>query len=67
MSSVTCQKISVEQASEILGISPHEIRYGIRNNQFDPPIGRCRKARSGESIRYDVYRNMVNEYAGIRE
>lgn len=67
MSSVTCQKISVEQASEILGISPNEIRFGIRNNMFEPPIGRCRKARSGESVRYDVYRNMVNEYAGIRE
>lgn len=64
-------KISVEQAAPIMGISPNEIRYGMRNNKFNPPIGRVRLANQNtgrkKKYRYDVYRNMVLEYMGLKE
>lgn len=61
------EKITVDQASKVLGISPNEIRYCMRTKRFDPPIGQVRKARSGKSYRYDVYKNKVMKYAGIAE
>lgn len=63
----TTNRITVEQASKVLGISPHEIRYHMRMRHFDPPIGQTRKSRSGKSYRYDVYKNKVMAYAGITE
>lgn len=64
-------KISVEQAAPIMGISPNEIRYGMRNNKFNPPIGRARLANQNtgkrKKYRYDVYKNMVMEYMGLKE
>lgn len=64
-------KISVEQAAPIMGISPNEIRYGMRMNKFNPPIGRARLANQNtgrrKKYRYDVYRNMVMEYIGLKE
>lgn len=64
-------KISVEQAALVMGISPNEIRHGMRNNKFSPPIGRARLANQNtgrrKKYRYDVYRNMVMEYMGLQE
>lgn len=64
-------KISVEQAAPVMGISPNEIRHGIRNDRFNPPIGRARVARGStgkkKKYRYDVYKNMVMEYMGLKE
>lgn len=58
-------KISVEQAAPVLGISPNQIRYYMRNNRFDPPIGQVRKVPGSTSYRYDIYKNKVMAYAGI--
>ena len=59
------QKITVEQAAPVLGISPNKIRYYMRNNRFDPPIGQVRKVPGSRSYRYDVYKGKVMAYAGI--
>ena len=64
------QKISVEQAALILGISPNEIRYGLRKGTL--PIGHARPASkrtrgNKPSYRYDVYKNLVMEYVGLKE
>ena len=60
-------KISVEEASGVLGISPAQIRYYMRAGRFNPPIGQVRKVPGRKSYRYDVYKAKVMEYAGLKE
>lgn len=55
-------KMTPEQASPILGISPNEIRYALRNGTL--PIGRARKANRGKGYRYDIYKDLVMKYIG---
>ena len=62
------QKVSPEQASKLLGISPNEIRYCLRKGTL--PIGCARPANSKkrgnrQSYRYDIYKNKVLEYVGL--
>lgn len=58
------EKITVREASEILGISQGAIRYGLQHKTL--PIGYARKSR-GHTYRYDVYKNLVMSYAGLAE
>lgn len=65
-------KISPEAAAPVMGISPNEIRYCMRNNKFDPPIGRVRIAnnrikKKKPTYRYDIFIPMVLEYTGLKE
>lgn len=65
-----CQKVTPEQVAPILGISPNEIRYCLRKGTL--PIGRARPSNSTargrkKSYRYDIYKNLVMEYAGLTE
>lgn len=64
---MTPQKVSVNQAAEVMGLSPNEVRYCMRTKKFDPPIGQVRKSRNGKTYRYDVYKNKVMAYVGITE
>lgn len=60
------QKITPEKAAPILGISPNEIRYCLRKGTL--PIGHARKSNTGrKSYRYDIYKNLVMEYVGLKE
>lgn len=56
------QKITPEQASRILGISPNEIRYCLRQGTL--PIGHARKASRGRGYRYDIFLPLVLKYIG---
>lgn len=66
-------KISIRAASQVLGIGQDEIRYRMGKEMYLPeekrtlPIGQARKAKSGKSLRYDVYRAKVMKYAGLTE
>ena len=64
-------KISPEQAAPVLCISPNGIRYYMRTNQFNPPIGRVRVVNNGtgtkKKYRYDIYKNMVMDYMNLKE
>lgn len=62
---MTKQKVSVEEAALLLGISPNNIRYSMRKNEL--PIGSVRKSRSGKSFRYDIYKSLVLKYVGLNE
>lgn len=62
------EKISPEQASPILGISPNEIRYCMRKGTL--PIGHARLSNGKgkrPSYRYDIYKNLVLKYVGLDE
>lgn len=60
------EKISPEKAAPILGISPNEIRYCLRKGTL--PIGHARRSSRGKrTYRYDIYKNLVMEYAGLKE
>lgn len=59
-------KITPEQAAPVLGISPNEIRYCMRKGTL--PIGHARKANRGKrQYRYDIYKNLVMAYVGLKE
>lgn len=62
------EKISVETASKVLGISPNEIRKKLKKGDSDLPIGHARRSCGAKkTYRYDVYKNMVMQYAGLAE
>lgn len=70
-------KISPEQASKILGISPNKIREDMRRGEL--PIGHVRKGKKYrrktgprsyvEKTRceFDIYKPLVLEYVGLKE
>lgn len=60
-------RLSAEEAAPILGMSPNKIRYYMRMNRFDPPIGQVRKVPGGKSYRYDIYKAKVMAYTGLTE
>lgn len=64
---MTTQKITVEEAAPILGMSPNKIRYYMRAKRFDPPIGQIRRSLTGKTYRYDIYKAKVMAYVGIAE
>lgn len=60
-------RVSVEEAAPVLGMSPNKIRYYMRAGRFNPPIGQIRQSLSGKTFRYDIYKNKVMAYVGITE
>lgn len=61
------EKVTVQQAARVLGISQNKVRYYMRAKRFDPPIGQIRKSLTGKTYQYDIYKNKVMAYAGITE
>ena len=61
------EKVTVQQAARVLGISQNKVRYYMREKRFDPPIGQIRKSLTGKTYQYDIYKNKVMAYAGITE
>lgn len=71
------EKISVEQAARVLGISPNEIRKRLRDGTL--PIGHARKSgtykqlispgkyRTAVRYTYDVYKPLIMKYVGLEE
>lgn len=51
-----------EDAALELGMSASMVRNQMRLGRFVPPIGYAQKSRTGNSYRYYIYRNMLDEY-----
>ena len=62
------QRVDVEDAAKILGMTSESVRYFMRENRFNPPIGYVDKL-NGETGRkeYRIYRHMLNKHIGIEE
>ena len=66
MSAVNTERIPVHEAAQILGMAAESVRYFMRENRFNPPIGYVDKP-NGEKGRkdYRIYRHMLNKHIGI--
>ena len=58
------ERLTIEEVAEIIGDSPHEIRYKCRNNMYDPPICRIVKKKGCKQVRYQFFRGLVWNYVG---
>lgn len=56
------QRISVEEAAPILGMTPNYIRYLMRTKRL--PIGEAVKNSTGTGYRYLIYRPLVEKFTG---
>lgn len=56
------KRVSIADASKILGMNPNHIRIRMSRNLFDPPIGRVVPSLSGKSERYFIYEDMLERY-----
>lgn len=54
-------RITIAEAAMLLGMSPHDVRNDMKNNMFDPPIGRVDIVGGTHNI-YNFYRDAVKEY-----
>ena len=63
------ERISVEEASVVLGIPPTRIRNRLRRDYIkktnDFPVGHAHRAETGKSFRYELYRSMIMKYLGL--
>ena len=63
------ERVSVEEASEILGIPPTRIRNRLRRDYIkktnDFPVGHAHRAETGKSFRYELYRSMIMKYMSL--
>lgn len=59
------ERVSVKEASEILGLAVPTVRYYMWKNRFHPPIGYVDKP-NGEKGRkeFRIYRDMLNKHIG---
>lgn len=55
------ERITVREASEILGMTPDYLRYLLRKGQI--PIGTAVKGK-GNMYRYLIFRNKLDEFVG---
>lgn len=55
------ERITVREASEILGMTPDYLRYLLRKGQL--PIGTAVKGK-GNMYRYLIFRNKLDEFIG---
>lgn len=56
------ERVSVEEAAEVLGISNQLLRLKMKDNSFDPPIGQAVKC--GTKYEYLIYRSKLMKYIG---
>lgn len=65
----TSERITPEQASPVLGISPTRIRNRMRRDYIkktqELPIGRAYPSMTGKGFRYDIYKPLVLKYIGL--
>lgn len=63
------ERISVEEASAVLGIPPTRIRNRLRRDYIkktnDFPVGYAHRAETGKSFRYELYKSMIMKYIGL--
>lgn len=56
------ERMTIEEVSEVLGDSPHQIRTKCLWGAYDPPICRIQKKKGGKQNHYVFFRNMVERY-----
>lgn len=60
------ERVTVEEASAVLGIPPTRIRNRLRRDYIkkthDFPVGYAHRAETGKSFRYELYRSMIMKY-----
>ena len=63
------ERVSVEEASEVLGITPTRIRNRLRRDYIkktnDFPVGHAHRAETGKTFRYELYKSMIMKYIGL--
>lgn len=57
------ERVSVEEAAKILGMSPQGVREHMKRNLFPVPIGYVTKQSKGR-LQYHIYRDMLNRHLG---
>lgn len=55
------ERVTVKEASDILGMTPDYLRYLLRKGQL--PIGTAVKGK-GNMYRYLIFRNKLDEFIG---
>lgn len=63
------ERVSVEEASAVLGIPPTRIRNRLRRDYIkktnDFPVGHAHRAETGKTFRYELYKSMIMKYIGL--
>lgn len=63
------ERVTVEEASAVLGIPPTRIRNRLRRDYIkktnDFPVGHAHRAETGKSFRYELYRSMIMKYMSL--
>ena len=63
------ERVSVEEASAVLGVPPTRIRNRLRRDYIkktnDFPVGHAHRAETGKSFRYELYRSMIMKYMSL--
>ena len=62
MESSERKRVSIIDASKILGMSQQCVRIRMSRNLFNPPIGRVIPSLSGKSERYFIYEDTLERY-----
>lgn len=57
------ERVTVQEAAQILGMSQQGVREHMKRNLFPVPIGYVTKI-SG-NYQYHIYRNMLNRHIGV--
>lgn len=56
------ERVPVEEAAKILGMSKQGVREHMKRNLFSVPIGEVTKM--GNRYQYHIYRSMLNKHIG---
>lgn len=63
------ERVTVEEASAVLGIPPTRIRNRLRRDYIkktnDFPVGHAHRAETGKTFRYELYKSMIMKYIGL--
>lgn len=57
------ERVSIEEASAILGMSKQGVREHMKRNLFPKPIGYVTKPSKGRT-QYHIYRDMLDKHLG---
>ncbi len=57
------ERVTVEEAAEILGMSKQGVREHMKRNLFPDPIGYVTRVSEGR-YQYHIYRNLLNKHIG---
>lgn len=59
------ERVSVAEASKLLGISPQGIRVQMQRGEL--PIGKAVRSVTGNGWRYLIFKDKLNEFIGRKD